>query len=112
MTWSLTDQGDNCHWSAPTTTTEFGPDAQSWLTFDLTKQPIEYRGSARVEGPQVPLTVTCLEGDDPPVTSREAGGTWFTAPADLHYTVEVDSLSGAYSPGSLSSNSWNLTRVE
>jgi hypothetical protein len=112
MTWSLTDGGDNCHWSAPTTTTEFGADEESWLTFNLTTDPIEYRGSAHTSGPQVPLTVTCLDGSDPPVTTMEAGGTWFTAPADQHYTVGVDLLEGAYHPSTLSTTSgaspeWN-----
>jgi hypothetical protein len=112
MTWSLQDAGGSCNRSAPTTTTQLGPDSQNQLTFDLTTEPVEYRGIADSAGPHVPLTVTCSDGSDPPVTSMEAGGTWFNAPADQHYPVSPDALSGVYHLNALSYNAWNITKVE
>jgi hypothetical protein len=113
MHWSLVDGGgDDCIWMAPSMTTELGPNALDQFTFDLTKEPVEYRGGADSAGPRVELTVSCSDGSDPPVTTIEAGGSWFIAPSDQHYVASESAIGGFYSGNAVSHNTWNVTKVE
>ena len=89
---------------------EFGRDDHSTFTFDTTTDTVEYRASAGADGDRVEITVSC-PGKDPVVSSTEAGGQWFTVTADMHFTVEGDSMSGSYT-GGIATHAWQLTKVE
>jgi hypothetical protein len=60
----------------------------------------------------VELTVSCSDGNDPPVTTIEAGGSWFVAPSDQHYVASESAIGGFYSGNAVSYNTWNVTKVE
>jgi hypothetical protein len=113
MTWQLADGGgDDCTWMAPSVTTQLGPNDMDQFTFDMAAQPVQYRGIADTPGPYVELNVSCSEGSDPPVTTIEAGGTWFNAPQDRNFAVSVNAFGGSYALNAVSYNTWMVTKVE
>lgn len=116
MTWSLQNvpsSPDACDQSAPTTVTPLGPDEYSYFTFDLTKQPVEYFGFGSSGGPSVDLTITCPDLGST-VSSTEAGGEWFQAFANHHYTVTGSTFAGLYATGGLypSTFEWSVHKLE
>jgi hypothetical protein len=111
MTWSLLDApGDSCTRTMPALTYLLVDDADDTLTFDLTKNPVEYRGFATSAGESVEVVVSCPWGDS--VTHMTTGGVWFVATGDDHLTVSGDGFSADFEPNAVSHVVWNATKVE
>jgi len=114
MVWSAADSdGSGCSFQAPIVTTQLGPDPDANFSFDLTKDPVEFRGFASSEGPVVEIMITCPEIDPFP-TKTEAGGVWLAALGSDHHVVTGYSFSGRYDQNGPrpSSVQWNLRKVE
>ncbi len=116
MTWSLSDNAGDCIYTAPTTVSTLVEDAGSAFTFDLTDQPVTYRGKGESAGPLVDLVRDCPDLPTGPVTSStEAGGRWFNAPIEEGFVAVSDaSISGEFSSGFGNPDlwTWSLVKIE